>query len=89
MNFTKFYKGMTNNSYQNIKSLINNTLSKIINYRTLKESRKKFLTTVLICFSCIKGKINFLQLERFSDNREQYFRINFESQQIEPVSVTC
>jgi hypothetical protein len=49
------------------------------NYRTLKESRKMFLTTVLTCFSCIKGKINFLQLERFSDQCEQYFRINFEN----------
>jgi len=54
-------------------------LSNSVNYRTLKESRKKFLTTVLICFSCIKGKINFLQLERFSDKCEQYFRINFEN----------
>jgi len=70
---------MTNNSYPNIKSLINNMLSNSANYRTLKESRKKFLTIVLICFSCIKGKINFLQLERFSANCEQYFRINFEN----------
>jgi len=79
MDFTNFYKEMTNNSYPKIKSLIDSMLSNSSNYRTLKECRKKFLTTVLICFSCIKGKINFLQLERFSDKCEQYFRINFEN----------
>jgi hypothetical protein len=70
---------MTNNSYPSIKSLIINTLSNCANFRTLKECRKNFIINALICFSSIKGKINFLQMERFSDKCEQYFRINFEN----------
>ena len=69
---------MTNNSYPSIKSLIINVLSKCMNF-TLKECRKKFIINVLTCFSSIKGKINFLQMERFSNKCEQYFRINFEN----------
>ena len=38
-----------------------------------------FIINALTCFSSIKGKINFLQMERFSDQCEQYFRINFEN----------
>jgi len=70
---------MTNNSYPRIKSLIISVLSNCINFRTLKECRKNFIVTALTCFSSIKGKINFLQMERFSDKCEQYFRINFEN----------
>jgi hypothetical protein len=70
---------MTNNSYPNIKSLIIKTLSDNPNFKTLKECRKNFIINVLICFSSIKGKINFLQMERFSKKCEQYFRINFEN----------
>jgi hypothetical protein len=69
---------MTNNSYPNSQSLIISALSNIANFNTLKESRKNFIINVLICFSSIKGKINFLQMKRFSNNCEQYFRINFE-----------
>jgi len=32
-----------------------------------------------MCYLSIKGKINFLQLSRFSEYCEQYFRINFEN----------
>ena len=70
---------MTNNSYPDIKSLIINVLSNYTSIETLKECRGKFIVIVLTCFSCIKGKINFLQMERFSDKREQYYRINFEN----------
>ena len=45
----------------------------------LKDCYKNFIITTLTCFSSIKGKINFLQMERFSDKCEQYFRINFSS----------
>jgi hypothetical protein len=70
---------MTNNSYPNIKSLIVNILSASANFKTLKECRKNFIVSVLTCFSSIRGKINFLQMERFSKKCEQYFRINFEN----------
>jgi len=70
---------MTNNSYPNIKSLINSILHKSISFKTLKECRKSFIINALICFLSIKGKINFLQMKRFSNRCEQYFRINFEN----------
>ena len=70
---------MTNNSYPSAKTLIINLLYKCKSFRTLKECRKNFIINTLICFSSIKGKINFLQLERFSNKCEQYFRINFEN----------
>jgi len=70
---------MTNNSYPSIKSLIYNVLSNSVDLNKLKECRKNFIINVLTCFSSIKGKINFLQMERFSGKCEQYFRINFEN----------
>jgi len=69
---------MTNNSYPSAKSLIINVLSKCSNF-THKECRKNFIVNAFICFSSIKGKINFLQMARFSNKCEQYFRINFEN----------
>jgi len=70
---------MTESSYHNIKSLIINILQNQDSEKTIKNNRKDFIVKALICFSSIKGKINFLQLERFSDKCEQYFRINFEN----------
>jgi len=70
---------MTNNNYPNIKSFIINALSKSDVFNSLKECRKKFIINVIMCFSAIKGKINFLQMQRFSQKCEQYFRINFEN----------
>jgi hypothetical protein len=70
---------MINNSYPSVKLLIVSMLQSIEEFKTLKECRKNFIITVLNCFSSIKGKINFLQMERFSDKCEQYFRINFEN----------
>ena len=77
---------MTNNSYQNVNTLISNVLSKCSGFN-LKTRRKNFIFTVLFCFSAVngsatltnRGKINFLQLARFSGKCEQYFRINFEN----------
>jgi len=65
---------MINNSYQNVKILIVNVLSKYILFQTLKECRKSFIVNAFTCFSSIKGKINFLQMERFSNKCEQYFK---------------
>jgi hypothetical protein len=70
---------MTINSYPNIKTLIFSVLEKSTVYQTLKACRCEFIINVFICFLSIKGKINFLQMERFSDKCEQYFRINFEN----------
>jgi len=69
---------MKNSSYHNIKSLIISTLKNQSDNKNIKNNRKDFIVKVLLCFLSIKGKINFLQLERFSDKCEQYFRINFE-----------
>jgi hypothetical protein len=69
---------MTTGNYQSIKSLIINAL-KCDSYSTLKKTRKHFILNVLLCFLSIKGKINFLQLSRFSSFCEQFFRIHFEN----------
>jgi hypothetical protein len=70
---------MTNNSYPNVKSLIIRALLNCVKPKTLKECRKNFIVNVLLCFLSLKDKINFLQLARFTDKCEQYFRINFEN----------
>ncbi len=66
------------NNYPNAISLINRTLS-IDKFNCLKESRKKFILTILLCFLSIKDRINFSQLARFSGCCEQFFRIHFEN----------
>ena len=70
---------MTINSYPNVKTLILSALEKSTVFQTLKACRCEFIINVFICFLSIKGKINFLQMGRFSDKCEQYFRINFEN----------
>lgn len=69
---------MPSNEHPNAISLIYSTLESD-KFSTLKESRKLFIANVLVLFLSIKGRINFLQLSRFSKNCEQYFRINFEN----------
>ena len=69
---------MTNISYTKIKSLINSVVTKSTAFQTLKECRQKFIINVLLCFSSVKGRINFLQMERHTEKCEQYFRINFD-----------
>lgn len=44
----------------------------------LNKSRKKFMVQIIGLFLSIKGPLNFLQLERFSDLDEQSFRNQFE-----------
>ncbi|MGC3978934.1 MAG: hypothetical protein QM751_12355 [Paludibacteraceae bacterium] len=69
---------MSTNEYPNAKYLIIKAL-KSNKFSGLKESRKRFVLHVLLSFLSIKGRINFLQLSRFSEHCEQYFRINFEN----------
>lgn len=69
---------MSDNNHPNAKLLIVNAL-KSSKFSLLKEARKQFIINVLMCFLSIKGRINFLQLSRFSEHCEQYFRINFEN----------
>jgi hypothetical protein len=63
---------------QNFTALIFNALSDD-KFAKLSKPRKYFIAKILWLFASIKGKINFLQLNRFSNNCEQYFRINFEN----------
>ena len=44
----------------------------------LNKSRKKIISNVLWLFLSIKGRINFLQMERFGTDCEQTFRNQFE-----------
>lgn len=62
---------------QNVKVLINSILKSDIFFKVNK-SRKKFIVHILWHFLSIKGKINFLQLERYGDICEQTNRIQFE-----------
>lgn len=48
-------------------------------FDNVKDCRKRFIVNALKLFASIKGKINFLQMQRFSGKCEQYFRINFEN----------
>jgi hypothetical protein len=61
-----------------VKHLIVNTLENKI-FNDLNKSRKDFIICVLWHILSIKGRINFLQLGRFSPLCEQTFRNQFES----------
>ena len=69
---------MSINKLPNAKSLVINILYSS-EFSSLKDNRKQFISNVLLCFLSIKGRINFLQLSRYSKYCEQYFRINFEN----------
>ncbi len=60
-----------------IKLLITSILE-FNQFKTLNNSRKKFIKNVLISFLSIKGRINFLQLERFGEYSESTYRNQFE-----------
>ena len=60
-----------------IKLLIINTLNNKC-FKSLNKSRKNFIENILISFLSIKGRINFLQLERFGDYSESTYRNQFE-----------
>jgi hypothetical protein len=62
---------------QNFTSLIFNVLSNS-SFSKMSKPRKYFIAHTLWLFASIKGRINFLQLERFSKFCEQYFRIGFQ-----------
>lgn len=62
---------------QVIKSLIVNTLNNK-SFVGLNKSRKKFIKNVFVSFLSIKGRINFLQLERFGEYSECTYRIQFQ-----------
>jgi len=66
------------NNHLNVSSLIYSVLYSR-KFFMIKESRKQFIANVLVLFLSIKGRINFLQLSCFSENCEQYSRINFEN----------
>ena len=70
---------MTNNNYPNSKTLIFSALKGNDISSSTKEFRKKFIINVLACYSGIKGKINFLQFQRFSEEYEQDLKIAFVS----------
>ena len=54
---------------------VNNVISKM---EGLNKFRKSFVIQTIYLFLSIKGKINFLQLERFGDSDEQTFRNHFD-----------
>lgn len=62
---------------QIIKSLIINVL-KNESFVSLNKSRKKFINNVFVSFLSIKGRINFLQLERFGEYSECTYRSQFQ-----------
>ena len=57
------------------KYQLKNVLNKMV---WLNKCRKDFFISTMSLFLSIKGRINFLQLERFSDIDEQSFRNQFE-----------
>jgi len=64
---------------QNFKDLIFKALSSS-SFSKISKPRKYFIAYTLWLFACIKGRINFLQLERFGKFCEQYFRIGFQKE---------
>ncbi|MDR0565668.1 MAG: hypothetical protein LBG47_01305 [Prevotellaceae bacterium] len=69
---------MNTSHYPNVKSLLYGVLENAT-FDNLKNCRKNFIVNVLILFAGIKGRINFLQMSRFSGQCEQHFRSNFEN----------
>jgi len=47
-------------------------------FSKMNKTRKYFIAHTLWLFASVKGRINFLQLERYSKFCEQYFRIGFQ-----------
>jgi hypothetical protein len=66
---------MTTKGNSLYNSLIINTLSKIL---TVNKWRQTFLLETFTLFLSIKGRINFLQLERYGKYTEQRYRQQFE-----------
>lgn len=70
---------MTITTDQRVKHLIMSILKADI-FIKINKSRKDFIFTVLLHILSIKGKINFLQLARYSPYCEQTFRINYDQE---------
>ena len=70
---------MTIKANQNVKQLIINILKTEV-FSSLNKARKDFIFSVLWHILSIKGRINFLQLGRFSSYGEQTFRNQFEKE---------
>jgi len=66
---------MTTRGYNNYNTLIIRTLSKI---SVFNKCRKDFFCEVVILLLSIKGRVNFLQLGRFGNFKEQRYRQQFE-----------
>ncbi|SHG05667.1 Transposase DDE domain-containing protein [Bacteroides faecichinchillae] len=66
---------MTTRGYNNYNSLIIRTLNKI---SVFNKCRKDFFCEVVILLLSIKGRVNFLQLGRFGNFKEQRYRQQFE-----------
>lgn len=66
---------MTTRGYNNYNSLIIRTLNKI---SVFNKCRKDFFCEVVILMLSIKGRVNFLQLGRFGNFKEQRYRQQFE-----------
>ena len=64
---------------QNFKELIFKALS-TSSFSKISKPRKYFIAYTLWLFASIKGRINFLQFERFGKFCEQYFRIGFQKE---------
>lgn len=62
---------------QNVKCLIISILQNNV-FSSLNKTRKDFILSVLWHFLSIKGRINFMQLGRYSQYCEQTHRIHFE-----------
>ncbi len=61
-----------------VKCLIDSVLDNV-SFDKLSKNRKDFVANVLLLILSIKGRINFLQLGRFSSTCEQTYRNQFES----------
>ena len=60
------------------KSTSKNHIKNVLNQmKDIKKCQYVFILNILMLFMSIKGKINFLQLLKYSDNCEQYFRKQF------------
>lgn len=68
---------MISSANQNIKTLIISVLQNKV-FSILNKSRKEFIVIVLWHIISIKGRINFMQLGRYSSYCEQTFRNHFE-----------
>lgn len=66
---------MNTKGYESCNSLINNIL---VSIPKLNKCRKQFIIEVFTLFLTIRGRINFLQLERFGASCEQRYRQQFE-----------